>query len=224
MQNIFLSHHFDNQIEPVVKSFKRIISSHDLELLDGKRLQGQLLLDAVQDKIAESDAVIIFLSKREAGKTDDWVQHERSTAQVLGKPFLAIIEKGLANASPFESFEYKVYDPDDLATTLLDISEVIYGWKLQLGEQIEAHVESKNIAEEVRENYDQKAVVQYRSLLRRGYSDWKEAVVVPKPGGVSLLLDGVSKDAELQLRVTANRQVRDSEVMDRNLRFKFELP
>ena len=221
MQNLFLSHHFDNKIEPVVKSIKQIIASHDLEILDGKRLQGQLLLTAVKDRIAESDAVIIFLSKREAGKTDDWVQHERTTAQVLGKPFLAIIEKGLTNASPFGSFEYKVYDPNDLAQTLIDISEVIYGWKLTLGEKIVGHVDSEEIAEEVRENYDQKDIVQYRLLKRNGYSDWKEAFVVKESGGVSLRLEGVPKDAELQLRVTANRQFRDSDVMNRNVRFKF---
>ncbi len=102
MQKIFLSYHFDDRVEPIVKRFMKLISSHDLVVKDGKRLQGQLLIDKVHQKIVASDAVIIFLTKREAGKTNDWVNHERSTAQALGKPFIAIIEKGLANASPFE--------------------------------------------------------------------------------------------------------------------------
>ncbi|MEM7086107.1 MAG: hypothetical protein AAF489_07990 [Bacteroidota bacterium] len=219
MESIFLSHHFDNEIAPVVESFKRLIESHDLEVIDGRRLEGQLVIDEVKSRIEEADAVIVFLSKREAGKTNEWVSHERSAAQTLGKPLLAVIEQGLTNAAPFGGFESLQYDPDKLADTLLDISESIFGWKLQLGEQIEALLEPEDIVTTVRENADRDGIVQYRLLGKRGkWGNWKKAVVIPRPGGVSLLLNGVTKKSELQIKVTTNNRIWNSDVVNRDLR------
>ena len=142
-----------------------------------------------------------------------------SAAQTLGKPLLAIIEKGLTNAAPFGGFESLPYDPDKLAETLLDISESIFGWKLQLGEQIEALLEPEDIVTVVRENADREGIVQYRLLGKRGkWGAWKKAVVIPRPGGVSLLLNGVTKKSELQIKVTTNNRTWDSDVINRDLR------
>jgi hypothetical protein len=219
MQKIFLSYHFDDKIAPVVNSIRKLIRTHDLEIEDGTRLGGQALIDKVKEKIASSDVAIILLTKRDVGKSSDWVKHERSTAHALGKRFLAFIEKGLQQSSPFTGFEYKEFDPNDLTKTLLDISEAIYGWKLELGERIEAHLEPQDIVNAVRENYDKKGVVQYRFLKKGDFGDWNDAKVAPKAGGVSLFLNGVTKDAELQIRITANKSVKESVVINRNLRF-----
>ena len=219
MQKIFLSYHFDDEITPVVNSIRKLIKTHSLEIVDGTRLGGQTLIDGVKKKIVSSDAAIILLTKRDAGKSSDWVNHERTTAQALGKRFLALIEKGLQQSAPFTGFEYKVFDPNDLAKTLLDVSEAIFGWKLDLGEQIVAHLEPEGIVTTVRENYDKKGVVQYRLLKKGDFGEWKDAKVVPKPGGVSLFLNGVSKDAELQIRIKANNRIKESVVINRNLRF-----
>ena len=219
MQKIFLSYHFDDEITPVVNSIRKLIKTHSLEIVDGTRLGGQTLIDGIKKKIASSDAAIILLTKRDAGESSDWVKHERSTAQTLGKRFLAITEKGLQQSAPFTGFEYKEYDPNDLAKTLLDISEAIFGWKLDLGERIVAHLEPEEIVNIVRENYEKKGVVQYRLLNKGDFGEWKNAKVVPKPGGVSLFLNGVSKDAELQIRITANNSIKESVVINRNLRF-----
>jgi hypothetical protein len=219
MESIFLSHHFDNEIAPVVESFKRLIESHDLEVIDGRRLEGRLVIDEVKSRIEEADAVIVFLSKREAGKTNEWVSHERSAAQTLGKPLLAIVEQGLTNAAPFGGFESLQYNPDKLSDTLLDISESIFGWKLRLGEQIEVLLEPDDIVATVRENADRDGIVQYRLLRKRGkWGPWKKAAVIPRPGGVSLVLNGVTKKSEIQIKVTTNNRIWNSDVVNRDLR------
>lgn len=218
MESIFLSHHFDDHIEPIVESFARLINSHDLEVIDGRRLQGQLVLGAVQEKIEQADAAVVFLSKREAGKTNDWVQQERIMAHTLGKPLIAIIEEGVANTAPFSGFETLQYNPDNLVETLLALSETIYGWKLELGEQIEAHLEPDDVVATVIENAQLRDVVQYRFFRRRGWGEWREAMVVPRPGGVSLLLNGMTRDSEIQIRVSTNNGTWESAVVNRNLR------
>lgn len=219
MQKIFLSYHFDDRITPVVDSIRKLIKTHGLEIEDGTRLGGQTLMEGIKRKIASSDAAIIILTKRDAGQSSDWVNHERSTAQALGKRFLALTEKGLQQSAPFTGFEYKEFDPDDLAKTLLDISEAIFGWKLDLGERIVAHLEPEEIVNIVRENYERKGIVQYRFTNRGDFGEWQDAKVVPKQGGVSLFLNGVSKDAELQIRITANNVIKESVVINRNLKF-----
>jgi hypothetical protein len=219
MESIFLSHHFDDEIEPVVKSFTRLIESHDLQVIDGHRLLGNFVEDEIRKRIEVADAVVVFLSKREQGKTNDWVKAERATARALGIPLIAIVQNGLDVAGPFTGFETIPYDPTKLGDTLLAISESIFGWKLQLGEQVEALLEPEDIVTTVRENAQKKDIVQYRLLKKRGrWTDWQDAVVIPRAGGVSLLLNGVAKNSEIQIRVTTNNQIWNSDVVNRNLR------
>ncbi|PCJ94423.1 MAG: hypothetical protein COA50_11720 [Flavobacteriaceae bacterium] len=219
MESIFLSHHFDNEIIPVIDSFKRLIESHDLEVVDGHRLEGQQLTDAVAKRIKSVDAMIVILSKREEGKTSDWVLHERSAAFTHKIPFIAIIEEGMNNNGPFQAFEYIHFKPDNLVETLLKVSETIFKWKVRIGEQIEVHLEPDDIVATVRENAGQSDIVKYRFLQKRGiWGDWKDAVVIPKSAGVSLLLDGVTKNSEIQIRVSTNNGTWNSDVVNRNLR------
>ena len=63
------------------------------------------------------------------------------------------------------------------------------------------------------ENYDKKGVVQYRFLKKGDFGEWNDAKVAPKAGGVSLFLNGVTKDAELQISITANKSVKESVVI-----------
>ena len=219
MENIFLSHHFDRKVEPFVANLKRLIESHDLEVIDGHRLEGRQLTDAVAERIKSSDAMIVVLSKRAEGKTNEWVLHERSTAYNNKIPFIAVIEEELDDNGPFQAFEFIRYSQDNLVESLLKVSETIFRWKLRLGEQIEALLEPDEIVSAVRSNLGNKDTVKYRFFNRKdGWTDWKPALIKPQSGGISLLMDGVNKNTEMQIQVTANNRIWTSDVVNRNLR------
>jgi hypothetical protein len=219
MESIFLSHHFDPQVDLLVGSIKRIIASHDLRIVDGHRLEGQQITNAVDERIRSSDAMIAILSHRDEGRTNNWVRHERTTAFNSKIPFIALIEEGLQDNGPFEAFEFIKYNPEDLVDVLLKVSETIFKWKIRLGELIEAHLEPEEIVDMVRSNLGNADTVKYRFFNRRnGWTDWKPALVKPQSGGISLLLDGINKNTEVQIQVTANNRIWTSDVINRNLR------
>ena len=224
MESIFLSYHFDQNVESLAGSIKRLIHSHDLEVIDGHRLEGQQLTDAVAERIQGADAMVVLLSKRGEGKTNDWVQHERTTAFTHKIPFIALIEEGLPNNGPFQTFEYIRYKPDDLVEALLKVSETIFKWKLRLGERVEAYLEPEEIVALVRSNYNQKDIVKYRFFSSKtGWSSWKEALIKPQSGGLSLFLEGVGKNTEMQIQVTTKNGIYTSDVINRNLRISMSL-
>jgi len=133
MNRVFLSYHFDDEIMPLAKNLERLIKSHDLEVVDGQRLAGQPLSPAVAQLMESCDAAVILLTKREAGKSNDWVKHERTTAYNLKIPFIAIVENGVQDNGPFDAFEYINYDSEVFLEPLLKVSETIYKWKLEIG-------------------------------------------------------------------------------------------
>ncbi|TMM58030.1 hypothetical protein FEE95_00980 [Maribacter algarum] len=220
MESIFLSHHFDDQIEPVVECFHRLIKSHDLEVIDGKRLQGELVETKVRELIVSSDAVVVFLSKREDGKTNDWVKHERSIAQTLGKPIIAIIEKGVLNPPQFSGYETMEYDSKNLVKTVLELSENIFGWKEGFGKRIKASLEPDEIVKTVMENYGREKLVQYRFYRKGSWSSWKEATILRMPAGPILEMNGMTEDALVEIQVKTQNQVWTSETVNSNLRIK----
>ncbi len=225
MERVFLSYHFDADVVPLAKHLKRLTESHDLEVVDGERLAGQDLTAAVQELIESTDAMIVLLTKRDEGKTNQWVMHERSTALNKGIPFIALVEDGVVDRGPFTNFEYIPFTRDDFMEVLLRVSETIFKWKVKLGERIEAHLEPDEIVDAVRSNIGNVDLVKYRFFdNRRGWGEWKNALVKPQSGGVSLFLDGVNKDTEMQIQVTSGGQIWQSDVINRNLRILVATP
>jgi len=219
MKHVFLSYHYDDHIKPIARQFERLIRSHDLSVIDGQRLGGQQLTDGVKKLIRKSDAMIVLLTKREQGQNNAWVAHERTTAFNAGIPFIAVIEDGVDNNGPFEDFEYINYKEEDLVEPLLKVSETLLKWKLDLGEMIEVYLEPDDITEAIRKNMDRDEIVRYRFFDEvYQWTDWRKPVIKPTAGGISLYLDGVKKDSELQIQVRTNQKSWSSDVVNRNLR------
>ena len=223
MKKIFLSYHFDPLIVPLASNVKRLIISHDLIAVDGERLAGQQLTEGVRNTIKSCDAMIILLTQREEGKSNDWVKHERTTAYNFNIPFIAVVEHGVVNNGPFEAFEYINYNSEDFLEPILKLSETIFKWKLEIGNMIEAYLEPDEIAEKVRENIDRDEVVRYRFFDERvQWSDWKRPIIKPTAGGISLYLNGVGKNSEIQVQVRTNDRSWNSDVINQNLRISVQ--
>ena len=220
MERIFLSYHFDDNSKILVDYVKRIINSHDIEVIDGKRLAGNQLTQGVKNEIEKADAMIILLTNREEGKTNNWVQHERTTAFNSKIPFIAVIEEGVPNNGPFENFEYIIFESESILETIVCLSETIFEWKNSLGVQIEAFIEPDSIANVIRENMDYKSVVEYRFFdYKNGLQDkWHKPIIKPNQGGLSLLLSGIKKNSEFEIKVTEKNSVYKSGIVKNNLR------
>jgi len=220
MENIFLSYHFDAGIKPLVDQLKRLIKSHNLEIKTGEKIPGGQINESVSKLIRGSDAMIVVLSKRDDQSNNDWVKHERALAFENKIPFIALIEDGLQQQdNVFKSYKHILFTDENITDAIIQISETIYEWKILLGEQIVAYLEPRDVAEIIRQNENLPELVRYRFLNRRsGWSAWKDALIIPEAGGVSLAIDGVSKESEIQIQVRTAKQTWKSDVVNRNLR------
>jgi len=164
--------------------------------------------------------MIVVLSKRDGLSTNEWVKHERSLAYEKKIPFIALIEEGLEQQeSVFSSYKHILYTEDNIADAILQISETIYEWKILLGESIEVYLEPNDVAKIIRQNEHLPELVRYRFFNRRtGWSRWKDALIKPQAGGVSLIISGVGKESEIQIQVRTDEKTWKSDVVNRNLR------
>jgi len=84
---------------------------------------------------------------------------------------------------------------------------------------VEAFLEPDSVVDTVRENIDRSEIVRYRFFDRRNqWGEWKKPVLKPAAGGVSLYLDGVKKDSEIQIQVRTANNTWSSDVINQNLR------
>jgi hypothetical protein len=220
MENIFLSHHFDQGVKPLIDMLNRLIKSHNLDVIDGTKIPGEQITQSLNRLIDKSDAMIVVLSKRDGLAANDWVKHERSLASDKEIPFIALIENGLEKQeSVFSSYKHIIYTKDNISDALLQISETINEWKILLGERIEAYLEPADVVSIIRQNGHLPELVRYRFFNRRlGWSKWKDALIKPQSGGVSLVINGVSKESEIQIQVKTDNKTWISDVVNRNLR------
>ena len=108
LENIFISYHFDDDAQKIADKVKRLVVSHKIKPVDGERLGGANLGDGVKDKINDCQAIIIILTKREAGKTNDWVRDERAYAEGRKLKIITLIENDPSDLPRARKF-LKVY-------------------------------------------------------------------------------------------------------------------
>jgi hypothetical protein len=221
MENIFLSYHFDERVESLASNLKRLIASHNLDLKDGTKIPGGQIINEVSKLVTESDAMIVVLTKRDHHEaTNEWVRHERTLAYNKKIPFIALIEEGLEQEeNVFKTYKHILFSINNISDAIIQISETINEWKILLGERIEIYLEPHNVAEIIRLNDHLPELVRYRFFDKKtAWSDWKDALIKPQAGGVSLIINGVSRESEIQIQVRTNDKTWKSDVVNRNLR------
>ncbi len=219
MDTVFLSYHFDPEPRLWAAYVESLVQSHGLKVETGEHLAGGQLTQTVKEKIDAADALIYLLTKRDEGKTNDWVKLEAALAYEQGKPLIGLIENGVAPIAPLQSYEYIPFEDINSVDLWIKLSTTLGEWKFRSGRTVVAILEPDEVAESIEEAGIDYAAVEYRTYDPQfNKTDWKPGMLKSTPGGVSVRLPGIQSDNDIEIRVTTPRQTWRSKVINQTLR------
>ena len=206
MNRLFLSFSFREADRSLVSQVERLLDSHDVTCMTGKRLGGEALTPAVQERIDQCDGLVALLTRRDqlaSGKwtTHDWVRDELNYARDHDKRTIALIEEDVQTGGAFGENEWIPLNRDMPLEAFLSLSETVGLWKRESGRRLTLQILPQQLAE-VTATAPVEPVCRYRYYTANGQpSDWLEAKQMPQQGGLFVFLHGIQDDYYVQLRV-----------------------
>lgn len=138
---VFLSQSFATDDRDLVRCLERLLSSHDVLVVRGRRLAGNQLTTEIKKLIDGADALVAFMTRRdrigEQGRdlwrSSRWIDYEYTHARDQGKQAIALVENGVEDGGPYEGYERIHFERTDMLEAFLALSETLRIWKESIG-------------------------------------------------------------------------------------------
>ena len=221
MERIFLSFHFDEAGTSLAGRVQDLLRSHGIEVLNGERLGGGQLTEAIKNKIDASDGLVCLMTKREPEQNRDWIRDERAYADARGKRIVSVLEDGIQDGGMFGGHEQVRISDQDPVKAYLKLSGIISDWKQESGRFLRAILEPNQL---LRENaYKPGAILEFCCWQNGVQSDWRKAAVQRYGHNQTVAyLKYVPEGAEVELRLTSNGNNWESGAQPQYLHFRLE--
>lgn len=205
---IFLSFSF-NYGHDLTRMVERLCASHDVALITGRKLGGDVVDAGVEAKILEADALISLITKKPNPQPGEmpWsqaVQEEFDFARNRKMRCIAVVEDGLVFQGMSNKERLK-YDPANPAETILSVSETIAEWRSAIGQDIKVQILPPTVAEKLGDD-DELLTCFHRVGENDLYTPWKEVPAISEEEGTFVYLRGVKPGHRVQLRVMESQK------------------
>ena len=200
---VFLSQTFQDSDRHIVGQIESLLSSHNIQVVTGRRLGGGALTQEVIDLIENSDACVALMTRREQlgapeenrWATHQWVKDEVNHARGRQIPSIALVEPGVSLNGAYRERERITFDPNAPLPAFLALSDTLRLWRENLGFNRVARLSPDDVGRLFRINEGMRC--RYRFVSPRGErSQWIEAEPIPRPGGTLLYLKGVPSEED----------------------------
>lgn len=210
---VFLSFDF-NHGEDLTRAVERLLASHDVGIITGRRLGGEQVDESVKQRILEADALVSLVTRRDQLSDGGWttsqaVLEELSFARdqkFAGreKRAIALIEVGVKFQSMSKN-ETIAYQRDKPLEAILALSETISKWRLEIGQELKVQILPSALAERLAAN-DQ-LICSHRFVDKDIATPWRDVIAIPEEDGTFVYLRGVRSAHRIQLRVKERNTV-----------------
>lgn len=134
---IFVGYGYNTRDAWIERDVVPILKAMGMEVVDGKDLHGEILHQAVQDRIDQSDALIGFSTLREgqeqaAFSSHIWVRDELQHAIALKKPVVEVREDGVdVPAGMLGDRQTIKLDQGNRLRCMAELALVVTGWSMR---------------------------------------------------------------------------------------------
>lgn len=204
MKHVFLSYQFGAQDRDIVDLVDRLLYSHGLEVVRGRRTAGMPVDDAIRERIRSCDALVAVLTRDDAGGNgpSNWVRDELVFAQNIDLPAIGLLETGveLPGGLGTQNREYPPLSRENPAEAIVALSETLHLWKKL---KVKLQLQPDEIATTLGSNIDH-ARVEYRLSREGQVSDWSEGSLSDEGYGMFAYIEPKSTNDLIQLRIKHN--------------------
>ena len=218
MKQVFFAHSFRDAEREIIKGeLEALLESHDIKMIVGENLGGNVITQAVKDRILECDGLIALFTrvkKKEPPTKNDWTKDEYRIAIDAKKRTVALFEKGVKvggiGAIELSNREHIPYDPANRLPALLKLSSGIGEWKRDAGRTIRILLQPDDVAAELRKANGTLSLTCRYILEENGknrVSTFPCRVHKSEGGSVYMFLPGVMDNCCVELEVSSNGRV-----------------
>jgi hypothetical protein len=214
---VFLSHSFGDEDGDLAQDVERLLRSHNILVVRGRRLAGGQLGAEVTSRIDDSHGLVALMTRRDRvgersqnrWRTSSWIDDEYGYARNQRKPAIALVEDGVETGGLFEGYERIPLDRANPLEAFLALSETIRLWKEQKGFRRVAQLSPDSLSQWFRINGQ--ARCRYRFVSREGVrGPWIDQGVepIPQPRGALLYLAGIQDDdSQVEVEILQDERV-----------------
>lgn len=206
MKTIFLSFQFNAQDHELVAHVERLVESHRIEVVTGKRLGGNALTPEIEARIRDCDALVALCTRREQQNghwtTSEWVTREYKIAREAQRPCIAVVEDGVEHPAISLEHEHLRLDRERTAEMLVALSETVAQWKrVPLRALVLPAAISALVAQ-----HGSKVRCRYRLMHEGKLTNWQAADIIGETGGAFTYLRADTNQHLVQLEVSYKQQ------------------
>ena len=154
--NIFIGFGYNNDDKWIKELVFPLVESFDATIATGEDLHGQILSQAVTDRIKKADGLLAFLTRRDAfanGRytSHRWVYDELTTSIANNIPAVEIREKMVDAQGGLPGDRQRVeFDLDDKARLMVELAKLLSAWRRNLKPRRLFLVPKNDIIQDVR--------------------------------------------------------------------------
>jgi hypothetical protein len=179
-----------------------ILHALGLKILHGKDFRGVTLASEVKDRITQADALLGFLTlrdaDRESARTHPWIADEVMFAMAIGKPVLEVCEQGVSAHEGLAGAKRRLVL--DQADRLRCVSEVIRGLKEFCVRTLQLVPGDERLLRRVlQEHRDPEFAVRYRTRANGLESPYRMARLEEFQGALSIQILDIPDDGLVEV-------------------------
>jgi hypothetical protein len=130
---VFISYAFNEANKWVEDYVMPLAKALDFEIVTGQKIEGQPLIDAIDDRIRSCAGCVAFATRRNARadgtfETHPWVVNELTRARTLQFKTVEIREKGVTIGDDSEAYVRINYEEGKRDRMLIDLAGVLSTW------------------------------------------------------------------------------------------------
>src|SRR5256885_8745423 len=188
-----------------------VISAFGMEVLDGMEVEGEVITDAVRQRIRAADAFIGFTTRRDAidarrWTTHRWVTDELSHALALGKLLVEIRETGVDDQGGIAGDRQRIaYDETRRCESLVQLAGLLGRWQ-RTRDRVLLQLLPAEFIDDIISIYRKPGFAcRYRVMVNGEEGPPAVAQIRPIKGGIFLEIADVPRDGLIPIEIEYDR-------------------
>jgi hypothetical protein len=205
---IFVAYGYNDRDRWVRELIFPIIEAFGGQVETGEELQGEIITEAVKEKIRRSDALIAFATRRTSSDPADrathrWVTDELALAIAHNLPVVEVRERGVDQGGVAGNRQVITYDEKQRENCIVEVTKAIGKWCQGVAVTMQLHPEE--FVDEVRPLLRRPGFRCEYTLLEGSRTIGRQvADVLPIKGGLFINVRGVPRQALVQVNVVGD--------------------
>jgi hypothetical protein len=220
---VFVSLHFDADCREILNALEAVGRGYNIEILHGADLEsGGWTADLVSQRVNKADGLIAFVTRRENGKTHDWLTAEFQMARGNAKTtkFQIVVEESEQLPGPLQGQPAIPFDRQRPLPAFADLFHRIKTWAGEWGRATWARLEHSEVDGVLAQHPHAKCRYRFMRSATNEEIDWRYSEIKKIHPDVRVHIEWPEDYDLIMLQLTDVTDDRESVIWETNWQYR----